>query len=60
MSLKSGGNIINSAEYMESLRRYKPRVFVDSQQVDCVAGSPQLMPGINAAGGTYEFAQRLE
>lgn len=60
MLLKSGGKIMNADEYRESLRSYNPRVFVDGQQVQCVADEPKLMPGINAVGITYEFAHRPE
>ncbi|MBK8908701.1 MAG: 4-hydroxyphenylacetate 3-hydroxylase [Rhodospirillales bacterium] len=46
--------------YRESLRRYRPRVFVNGQQVDSVADEPQLAPGVSAIGVTYDFALRPE
>ena len=52
--------LMNAAEYRESLRRYRPRVWVDGQRVDSVADAPQLRPGINALGVTYDFALREE
>ena len=35
---------MSSSDYKESLRRYKPRVYVDGQRVDCVADEPALRP----------------
>ena len=52
--------MMNAAEYSESLRRYKPRVWVDGQAIESVADAPQLMPGINAIGVTYDMALREE
>jgi len=46
--------------YRESLRRYKPRVFVDGRAVDSVADEPALRPGVNALAFTYDFALREE
>jgi 4-hydroxybutyryl-CoA dehydratase/vinylacetyl-CoA-Delta-isomerase len=51
---------MNAADYRESLRRYKPRVWVDGQRIESVADAPQLAPGINALGVTYDFALRDE
>ena len=51
---------MTAAEYKESLRRYRPRVFVDGQRVASVADAPSLQPGINALGVTYDFALREE
>src|SRR5688572_18222598 len=47
-------------EYRESLRRYRPRVFVDGEAVGSVADEPRLSPGIAAIGVTYDFATRPE
>ena len=49
---------MNAAEYRESLRRCKPRVWVDGERIECVADAPQLRPGINAMGVTYDYALR--
>ena len=49
---------MNAVEYKESLRRYQPRVWVDGQRIESVADAPQLAPGINALGVTYDFALR--
>jgi 4-hydroxybutyryl-CoA dehydratase/vinylacetyl-CoA-Delta-isomerase len=47
---------MTSGDYRESLRAYKPHVFVNGSQVDSVADEPLLAPGINAVGITYDFA----
>jgi 4-hydroxybutyryl-CoA dehydratase/vinylacetyl-CoA-Delta-isomerase len=52
--------LMNAADYRESLRGYKPRVFVNGQAVESVADEPSLAPGIAAVGITYDFAQRPE
>jgi 4-hydroxybutyryl-CoA dehydratase/vinylacetyl-CoA-Delta-isomerase len=51
---------MTSQDYRESLRQYRPRVFVDGRQVDCVADEPAFVPGINAIGLTYDYALRPE
>ena len=48
---------MTSADYRESLRRYKPTVYVDGQLIDSVADAPSLQPGINALGVSYDFAR---
>ena len=48
--------LMTSADYRESLRRYRPRVFVDGDAVAVVADEPRLRPGINALGVTYDYA----
>src|SRR4051812_46947391 len=50
--------MLTAQEYRESLRRYRPRVFVDGGAVESGADEPRLAPGINAGGGPYEFATR--
>ena len=51
---------MTGADYRESLRRYKPRVWIDGQSIESVADAPQLAPGINALGVSYDFALREE
>ena len=46
--------LMNAADYRESLRGYKPRVFVNGQAVESVADEPSLAPGIAAVGITAE------
>ena len=52
--------LLTAEGYRESLRRYRPRVFVDGEAVESVADEPRLAPGINAIGITYDFAARPE
>ncbi|MGY3692402.1 4-hydroxybutyryl-CoA dehydratase/vinylacetyl-CoA-Delta-isomerase [Bradyrhizobium sp. USDA 3240] len=52
--------LMTAADYRESLRRYKPRVFVDGTAVACVADEPLLAPGVAGVGVTYDFAHRPE
>ena len=51
---------MTSHDYAESLRLYRPRVFVDGRLIDSVADEPALRPGINAVGLTYDYALRPE
>ena len=51
---------MSGAEYRDSLRAYKPRVFVNGQTVESVADEPLLAPGIAAIGVTYDFAKAPE
>ena len=52
--------LMNAADYRESLRAYKPRVFVNGSVVESVADEPLLAPGVNAVGITYDLAHRTE
>ncbi|GJE79489.1 4-hydroxybutyryl-CoA dehydratase/vinylacetyl-CoA-Delta-isomerase [Methylorubrum thiocyanatum] len=52
--------LMDAAAYRESLRAYKPRVFVNGRRVESVADEPLLAPGINGVGVTYDFAHRSE
>jgi 4-hydroxybutyryl-CoA dehydratase/vinylacetyl-CoA-Delta-isomerase len=49
-------NLMSGKDFRESLRRYKPRVFLDGRQVDSVADEPGFGPGINAIALTYDYA----
>ncbi len=53
----AAGTFLTGADYRESLRSYKPRVFVDGQAVDSVADAASLQPGINALAVSYDFAR---
>ena len=48
--------LMTGEEYRESLRRYKPVVFVDGRRVEQVVDEPTLRPGVNALAYTYDFA----
>src|SRR4051812_49702014 len=52
--------LMSAADYRESLRRYRPRVFLNGQAVEGVADEPLLRPGLNAVGVAYDFALRPE
>lgn len=52
--------LMTSSEYRESLRTYKPRVFVNGRAVESVPDEPLLEPGIKAVGVTYDFAHLPE
>jgi 4-hydroxybutyryl-CoA dehydratase/vinylacetyl-CoA-Delta-isomerase len=47
-------------QYRESLRRYRPKVFVDGREVRSVADEPAFAPGVNALAFTYDYALREE
>ena len=48
--------LMTGADFRESLRRYKPTVFVDGRRVASVADDAALQPGINAIALTYDLA----
>src|SRR5688572_11574971 len=50
--------LISGDSYRESLRRYKPQVYVDGRKVESVADEAAFAPGVNAVALTYDFALR--
>jgi 4-hydroxybutyryl-CoA dehydratase/vinylacetyl-CoA-Delta-isomerase len=48
--------LMSGAQYRESLRPLRPRVFVNGRAVPSVADDPQLAPGIAAIGVAYDYA----
>lgn len=48
--------LMTGNDYKKTLRRYKPRVFIDGDHVDSVADEARLGPGIDAVAVTYDFA----
>jgi 4-hydroxybutyryl-CoA dehydratase / vinylacetyl-CoA-Delta-isomerase len=48
--------LMSAEAYRESLRRYRPVVYVDGDRVDSVADEPRLAPGVAAVAKTYELA----
>ncbi len=50
--------LLSANGYRESLRRYKPRVYVDGQLIESVADAPSLAPGVNGVAMTYDYALR--
>jgi 4-hydroxybutyryl-CoA dehydratase/vinylacetyl-CoA-Delta-isomerase len=52
--------LMTAADYRESLRAYRPRVFLNGRAVEHVVDEPLLAPGVNAVGITYDLAHRPE
>ena len=50
--------LMSAADYRDSLRRYRPTVYLDGRLVESVADEPALAPGVRAVGVTYDFALR--
>lgn len=48
--------LMSAADYRDSLRALKPRVFVNGRRVESIADDEMLRPGINAIGVTYDYA----
>lgn len=44
------------AEYIESLRKMKPTVYMFGEKIENVVDNPRIRAGINATGATYELA----
>jgi 4-hydroxybutyryl-CoA dehydratase/vinylacetyl-CoA-Delta-isomerase len=53
-------SLMSGVDFRESLRRHKPRVYVDGQLIESVADAPVLQPGINAIAVTYDYALKAE
>ncbi len=51
---------MSGKDFRESLRAYKPSVYVNGRKLKSVAGDAELAPGINAIGLTYDYALRPE
>jgi 4-hydroxybutyryl-CoA dehydratase/vinylacetyl-CoA-Delta-isomerase len=49
---------MSGRDYRESLRRYRPKVYLDGSEVRSVADEPRLAPGVNAIALTYDYALR--
>lgn len=52
--------LMTAADYRQSLRAHRPRVFVNGKAVESVADEPLLAPGVAAVGVTYDEARRTE
>jgi len=50
--------LMSAADYRDSLRGYRPRIFVNGHAVESVADEPLLAPGVAAVGVTYDLALR--
>ena len=53
-------DLMSGDDYRESLRAYRPRVFVDGHEVASVVDEPAFRPGVNALAFTYDYALRPE
>ena len=51
---------MSGKDFRESLRAYKPSVYVDGRSVKSVAADADLAPGVSAIGLTYDYALRPE
>ena len=56
MNASAPSTMMTGDDYRESLRRYKPRVFLDGRQVDSVVDERAFAPGVNAIALTYDYA----
>ena len=56
MSAMDTSGLMDGKEFRESLKKYKPTVYVDGQLIESVVDAPSLQPGINAMAVTYDFA----
>jgi len=52
--------LMTKAEYLESLRRMKPTVYMFGEKIENVVDNPRLRAGIEATGATYELAETSE
>ena len=52
--------LISGRDYRESLKRYRPNVYVNGDLVRSVADEQRLAPGVNAVALTYDYALREE
>lgn len=60
MATISTVDLMSGEGYRESLREYRPKVFVDGREVVSVVDDPAFQPGINALAFTYDYALRPE
>jgi 4-hydroxybutyryl-CoA dehydratase / vinylacetyl-CoA-Delta-isomerase len=52
--------LMSADAYRESLRRFRPVVYVDGDRIDSVVDEPRLAPGVAAVAKTYEMALRSD
>jgi len=50
--------LMSGQDYRESLRRYRPRVYVNGREVASVVDEPLLTPGVNGIAVSYDYALR--
>jgi len=49
--------LMTKTEYIESLRKLKPTVYMSGEKIENVLDNPRLRAGIEATGATYELAE---
>ena len=52
--------LMTADDYRESLRAYRPVVYVDGRRIEAVADEAALAPGVRAIGLTYDYAHRAD
>ena len=52
--------VMTKAEYIESLRKLNPSVYMFGEKIENVVDNPRLRAGIEATGATYALAEREE
>jgi 4-hydroxybutyryl-CoA dehydratase/vinylacetyl-CoA-Delta-isomerase len=52
--------LMTKVEYIESLRKLKPTVYMFGEKIENVLDNPRLRAGIEATGATYELAEAPE
>ncbi len=52
--------VMTKAEYIASLRKLKPTVFMFGEKIENVVDNPRLRSGIEATGATYALAEQPE
>jgi len=53
-------NLMSGDDYRESLRQYRPTVYVNGRQIESVVDDPVFRPGVNALAYTYDYALQPE
>jgi 4-hydroxybutyryl-CoA dehydratase/vinylacetyl-CoA-Delta-isomerase len=56
----SRADLMSGDDYRESLRNYKPVVYLNGRAVESVPDEPLFRPGVNALAYTYDFARKPE
>jgi 4-hydroxybutyryl-CoA dehydratase / vinylacetyl-CoA-Delta-isomerase len=52
--------LMTRAEYIESLRKLKPTVYMFGEKLEDIVDNPRIRAGIEATGATYELAELPE
>ena len=52
--------LMTGEQYLESLRRLHPRIYMFGKQIPCAVDDPILRPSVNSVKMTYDLAQQPE